>query len=133
VVWNDTPEPNRTVCAYVSVDSATANRLYFAAPRGTITIPSSEIGAAGNNLVPLLPADEALPSTRNTALSLKTRSVQARIWGRAEALCHQAKYLCNQEILLNRAHNLAGALVRRGKLNIQNKLAPLRYPDKSDV
>lgn len=63
IVWNDTPEPNRTVCAYLAVDSVIGNRLFFAAPQGTLVIPSMAIGETGDNLVPLLPADEALPST----------------------------------------------------------------------
>lgn len=62
IVWNDTPEPNRTVCAYLAVDSIVGQRLFFAVPQGTLSIPSSEIGMAGGNIVPLLPPDEALPS-----------------------------------------------------------------------
>jgi hypothetical protein len=61
IVWNDTAEPNRTVCAYVSVDSGTAVRLFLATPQGTLSLPSSDVGANGSNLVPLLPADEPLP------------------------------------------------------------------------
>jgi ABC-type phosphate transport system substrate-binding protein len=62
IVWNDTPEPNRTVCAYLAVDSIVGQRLFFGSPQGSLNIPSSDIGLPGGNIVPLLPADEALPS-----------------------------------------------------------------------
>jgi hypothetical protein len=61
IVWDDTPEPNRTVCAYLNIDSVVGTRLFFATPRGVLSLPSSAIGAAGDNIVPLVPADEALP------------------------------------------------------------------------
>jgi len=63
IVWNDTPEPNRTVCAYVSVDSGTAVRLFLAAPIGSLSLPPSDVGANGGNLVPLLPPDTPLPQS----------------------------------------------------------------------
>jgi hypothetical protein len=63
IVWNDTPEPNRTVCAYVSVDAVSAVRLFLAVPKATLSLPSSDSGAAGSNLVPLLPPDEVLPQS----------------------------------------------------------------------
>jgi hypothetical protein len=61
IVWNDTAEPNRTVCAYLQVDSVVGNRLFFAMPQGSLSLPSSAIGENGDQIVPLLPPDEALP------------------------------------------------------------------------
>lgn len=61
VVWDDTPEPNRKVCSYLNVDSIVGNRLFWASPTGTVSLPSSAIGEAGDQIVPLLPADEPLP------------------------------------------------------------------------
>ena len=61
IVWNDTPEPNRTVCAYLNIDSVVGNRLFFGSPQGYLSLPSSDVGAAGGNLVPLLPPDTPLP------------------------------------------------------------------------
>lgn len=62
IVWNNVPEPNRTVCAYLQTDSIVGQRLYFAVPRGSVSLPSSAIGESGDNLVPLFPTDTALPS-----------------------------------------------------------------------
>jgi hypothetical protein len=68
IVWSD---PNssgvRTVCSYLNTDSVTANRLFFAVPRGTLSLPGASM--AGGNLVPLLPADVTLPADVITALS----------------------------------------------------------------
>jgi hypothetical protein len=62
IVWDNTPEPNRTVCAYLSLDSVIGTRLFLAAPRGTLSLSPSVIGTSGDNLVPFLPPDQALPS-----------------------------------------------------------------------
>lgn len=71
IVWNGSSTGSGTtqVCAYLNIDSVVGNRLYFAEPRGTLSLPSSDIGAAGGNLVPLLPADVALPQTVYNALN----------------------------------------------------------------
>jgi hypothetical protein len=58
-VWNTA---KTSVCAYLSVDSVVGNRLFFAVPRATLSIPSSQIGVAGDNLIPTL-TDEPLDST----------------------------------------------------------------------
>ena len=64
IVWDDTPEPNRKVCAYLQLDSIVGARMFFAVPRATLSIPSSDIGTAGDQIIPepLFPADEVLPS-----------------------------------------------------------------------
>jgi ABC-type phosphate transport system substrate-binding protein len=61
IEWNNTPEPNRVVCAYIAVDSGVGQRLFFASPQGSLSIPSSAVGENGDNIVPLLPADTPLP------------------------------------------------------------------------
>jgi hypothetical protein len=66
IVWNAAAAAGTSgglVCAYLAVDAITGDRLFYAQPRGTLSIPSSEIGEAGGNLVPFLPPDTALPST----------------------------------------------------------------------
>jgi hypothetical protein len=57
IVWNN---GMTHVCAYLSVDSVIGNLLFFAQPVATLSIPSSEIGSAGNDLVPTL-TDVPLP------------------------------------------------------------------------
>jgi hypothetical protein len=72
IVWNGAAAAGTSggiVCAYLNIDSVVGNRLYFASPRGTLSIPSSEIGQAGGNLVPILPPDTPLPSNVYTALN----------------------------------------------------------------
>jgi hypothetical protein len=48
------------VCAYLGIDATVGAQLFFAVPKGTISIPASEIGSAGQNLVPSL-TDTTLP------------------------------------------------------------------------
>ena len=62
IVWNDTPEPNRTVCAYLKIDSIVGSRLFYAVPKGTLDLTGVTAGEAGDNAVPLLPTDEAIPA-----------------------------------------------------------------------
>ncbi|HEX8816644.1 MAG TPA: hypothetical protein VF753_14190 [Terriglobales bacterium] len=57
IVWNNA---QTTVCAYLALDGTVAAQLYFAQPRATISIPSTEVGLAGQNLVPTL-TDTTLP------------------------------------------------------------------------
>ena len=58
IVWN-TKQTN--VCSYLAVDSVIGQQLFFAVPRSTLSIPSTEIGEAGDGLVATL-TDEPLPS-----------------------------------------------------------------------
>ena len=51
VVWNNAVT---TVCAYFAIDATVGAQLYFASPRATLSIPSSEVGANGQNLIPTL-------------------------------------------------------------------------------
>src|ERR1700722_9949796 len=71
IIWNGNAAGTGTtqVCAYLNIDSVVGNRLYFAQPRGTLSLPSSDIGAAGGDLVPLLPADVPLPTVVYNALN----------------------------------------------------------------
>lgn len=57
IVWNNT---QTTVCAYLALDATVDAQLYFATPRATLSIPSSEVGSTGENLVPTL-TDTTLP------------------------------------------------------------------------
>jgi len=57
IVWNNSMT---TVCAYLSVDSIVGNILFFAQPVATISIPASQVGANGDNLIPTL-TDVPLP------------------------------------------------------------------------
>jgi hypothetical protein len=57
IVWNNSLSK---VCAYLSVDSTVGAQLFFAQPQATISIPSTEVGTAGENLVPTL-TDTTLP------------------------------------------------------------------------
>lgn len=51
IVWNT----NATeICVYLSIDATIGAQLFFAVPRGTLSIPSSEVGTNGQNLVPTL-------------------------------------------------------------------------------
>jgi hypothetical protein len=74
IVWNTA---QTTVCAYVGIDSTIGAQLFFAQPRATISIPSTEVGTQGQDLVPTL-TDTTLPqavynivnnSTFNAALT----------------------------------------------------------------
>jgi ABC-type phosphate transport system substrate-binding protein len=65
IVWNNNVT---TICAYLSVDSVVGNILFFAQPVATLSIPSSAVGAAGNNLIPTL-TDVPLPQSVYNALN----------------------------------------------------------------
>ncbi|MGB7585625.1 MAG: hypothetical protein WBM11_12325 [Terriglobales bacterium] len=43
-----------TVCSYLATDSVIGNLLLFAQPTATLSIPSTEIGVNGDNLIPTL-------------------------------------------------------------------------------
>src|SRR5580704_17212497 len=55
-----------TVCAFLSIDATVGAQLFFAVPKGTLSIPSTEIGTAGQTLVPSL-NDMTLPQAVYTA------------------------------------------------------------------
>jgi hypothetical protein len=65
IVWNN----NKTVvCAYLSVDSIVGNILFFAVPRATLSIPATEVGTTGDNLIPTLtdvPLDQTVYNELN--------------------------------------------------------------------
>src|SRR5580698_4233402 len=67
IVWDTSLT---TVCAYLSIDATVGAQLFFAVPKATLSIPSSEIGAAGQNLIPTL-TDTTLPQAVYTALNAK--------------------------------------------------------------
>jgi len=55
IVWGTNANGQvTTICSYLAVDSVIGNLLLFAQPTATLSIPSSEIGLAGNNLIPTL-------------------------------------------------------------------------------
>jgi len=58
IVWNNA---ETTVCSYLAVDSVIGQQLFFAVPHSTLSIPSAEIGTAGDGLVATL-TDEPLPA-----------------------------------------------------------------------
>jgi hypothetical protein len=65
IVWNNA---KTKICSYLSVDSVVGNILFFAQPVATLSIPSSLIGSAGNNLIPTL-TDVPLDATVYNALN----------------------------------------------------------------
>lgn len=67
IVWDNSDAPT-VVCAYIAVDSVIGSQLFFAVPRATISIPSSEIGENGGNLVPTL-TDTPLPQAVYSAIN----------------------------------------------------------------
>jgi hypothetical protein len=67
IVWSDPVAGVRTVCSYLNIDSIVGNRLFFA--RGKLSLPGIATSTAGQNIVPLLPADETLPADVILALN----------------------------------------------------------------
>jgi hypothetical protein len=65
IVWNTKATE---ICVYLSIDATIGAQLYFAVPRGTISIPSSEVGTTGENLVPTL-TDTVLPQNVYNAVN----------------------------------------------------------------
>ena len=57
IVWNNA---ETVVCSYLAVDSVIGQQLFFAVPRGTLSIASSFIGVSGDNLIATL-TDVPLP------------------------------------------------------------------------
>jgi hypothetical protein len=80
IVWNAAAAAGTNgglVCAYLNVDSGVGNRLFFAQPKGSLIIPSSEETAAGQNLVPLLPPDSTTGIPANVYNALNNGGVGA--------------------------------------------------------
>ncbi len=67
VVWDTEPNPT-IVCTYLNIDSVVGTRLFFAVPRGTLTLPSSAVGTTGTNQVPTF-TDTTLPSDVQSAVN----------------------------------------------------------------
>src|SRR5579862_1587415 len=57
IIWNNS---QTTICAYLTVDSAVGNEMFFAVPKFTLSIDPSWVGTAGSNLIPTL-NDTTLP------------------------------------------------------------------------
>jgi ABC-type phosphate transport system substrate-binding protein len=69
IVWDDDVNPTK-ICAYLNIDSGIGVRSFFAVPTAIVTMPSSDIGSAGDQLVPApMPPDEALPAVVYNALN----------------------------------------------------------------
>jgi len=68
IAWNTSGGNITTVCAYLALDATVGAQLYFAVPRATLSIPSSEVGENGQNLVPTL-TDTALPQAVYNAIN----------------------------------------------------------------
>ncbi len=66
IIWNNSTPTN--VCAYLTVDSAVGDEMFFAVPKFTISIASGLVGAAGANLIPTL-TDVPLPQSVYNALN----------------------------------------------------------------
>jgi len=65
IVWNN---KKNTVCSYLAVDSVIGQQLFFAVPHSTLSISSSMIGTAGDNLIATLtdvPLDAAVYALLN--------------------------------------------------------------------
>ena len=69
IVWSDVSGGTRTVCSYLNVDSIQGNRLFFAVPRATLSLPGITTSTPGGQIVPLLPTDELLPQDVINALN----------------------------------------------------------------
>src|SRR5580698_3878548 len=55
IVWGTNSNGVVTsICAYLGVDSVIGNLLLFAQPTATLSIPSTAVGSAGNDLIPTL-------------------------------------------------------------------------------
>lgn len=65
IEWNATAT---TICAYLTVDSAVGDEMFFAVPKFTVSIDSSWVGTQGANLIPTL-LDTTLPQNVYNALN----------------------------------------------------------------
>jgi hypothetical protein len=56
IVWNTNAAGTAvtSICSFLALDATVGAQLYFAVPRSTLSIPSTEIGLAGQSLVPTL-------------------------------------------------------------------------------
>lgn len=72
VVWDDSNNP-KTICAYLSIDSAIGDRSFFAYPSAILSMPSGDVGSNGDQVVPApMPPDEPLPQAVYNALNNAT-------------------------------------------------------------
>ena len=53
IIWNNGSNPT-VICAYLTVDSAVGDEMFFAVPKFTISIASGLVGSASANLIPTL-------------------------------------------------------------------------------
>jgi ABC-type phosphate transport system substrate-binding protein len=65
IIWNNS---QTTICAYLTVDSAVGNEMFFAVPKFTLSIDPSWVGTAGSNLIPTL-NDTTLPQSVYNSLN----------------------------------------------------------------
>src|SRR5580704_17652867 len=89
IVWDTSLT---TVCAYLSIDATVGAQLFFAVPKATLSIPSSEIGLAGQNLVPTL-TDTTLPQAVYTALNAQAFNAAVLDSRPEDALFHENRVL----------------------------------------
>lgn len=67
IEWNNGTNPT-VICAYLTVDSAVGDEMFFAVPKFTISIASSWVGTQGANLIPTI-TDTTLPQAVYNALN----------------------------------------------------------------
>lgn len=65
IIWNTA---QTTICAYLALNATIGAQLFFAVPQATISIPSSEVGTNGENLIPTI-TDTTLPQTVYNAVN----------------------------------------------------------------
>jgi hypothetical protein len=89
IVWNNA---ETTICAFLAIDATVGAQLFFAVPKATLSIPSSEVGAAGQNLVPTL-TDTTLPQAVYTALNAQAFNAAVLDSRPEDALFHENRVL----------------------------------------
>jgi len=67
-VWIEWNSAQTTICAYLTVDSAVGDEMFFAVPKFTLSIDPSWVNSSGSNLIPTL-TDTTLPQTIYNALN----------------------------------------------------------------
>ena len=61
-IWIEWNSAQTTICAYLTVDSAVGDEMFFAVPKFTLNIAASWVGTQGANLIPTL-TDTTLPQS----------------------------------------------------------------------
>jgi len=84
IVWATNSQGAVTsICSYLAVDSVIGNLLLFAQPTGTLSIPSTAIGTAGNNLIPTLTdvplSQAAYNAINNQAFNAAPSDIRAKM------------------------------------------------------